>query len=677
MEIIRLEDQNELVPCKSFPAYASFPFENFNPVQSRIFDIFAEDANVLIASSTSSGKTLMAEMFMANEIRERGKKAVYLAPLKALAQEKIDDWTDPSHHFSDLNLSICTGDYRLTPERRKELEAADIIVMTTEMLSSRCRNFNSENNEWLKDIGTLVSDEFHLVGVQSRGSHAEVGLMKFCDLVPDIRLVCLSATMPNVDQLAEWVGQLTGKKTYLIESDYRPCPLAIHYEQYYDYGRYDDVERAKVETALEIIDDYPDDKFLIFVHTKRTGKIMKEELGKVGIECEYHNADLDKAKRSSVETRFKEDPKLRAIVATSTLAYGVNLPARRVIILGVHRGLNEVEVFDIIQEVGRAGRPYYDTRGDAYILVPQRKAEEHIERIRTPQDVESRLLDYIGDEDRPHYKTLAFHIVSEIHHGSITTKEDVYNWFNKTLASFQANDIDDEIIDLTLDLLKRFGAVKEEDGKYQATIVGKVSSLFYYSPFDVADLRKNFNFLFEQGREGDDTALSICLGNIDSIRSGFVSNAEREDMGSYAFKVRAIFGSSFNDIAIKGGYAHWLLLKGLHSDPFSALSRSVQFDFPRTLAVLNCLDSMGGRWNRKEWFRELQMRISYGVSSEKIHLCKLPEIGKVRTEKLWAAGLKTYDAIADRPTHVQKVLNMKEDRVKKICEAAKALTPTG
>ncbi len=344
----RLEEKLELVPCKDYPDYGSFPYDNFNPVQSGIFGIYEEDANILIASSTSSGKTVMAEMFMANEIRVKGKKAVYLAPLKSLAQEKIDDWTKPDHHFSDLNLSICTGDYRLTPERKKELEAADIIIMTTEMLSSRCRNFDSENNEWLKDIGTLVSDEFHLIGVQSRGSHAEVGLMKFCELVPGVRLVCLSATMPNVEELAKWVRALTKKKTYLIESDFRPCELGVSYEEYDDDGRYQQVEDNKIEKALDIVMDYPDDKFLIFVHAKRTGKDMFQSLKKAGIDCEYHNADLDKTKRAKVESRFKDDPKLRVIVATSTLAYGVNLPAKSAIVLGGHRGRKEVEGLDVI-----------------------------------------------------------------------------------------------------------------------------------------------------------------------------------------------------------------------------------------------------------------------------------------------------------------------------------------
>ena len=341
--IKKIADQNTLVKTSQYPDYAKFPFAEFNPVQSRVFEIFDKDCNAVISAATSAGKTVCAEMMMAHEVRVRGGKAMYLAPLRALAKEKIDDWTDPNHHFGDLKLSICTGDYRLTPYRRKELEEANVILMTSEMLNSRCRNFKSEQNEWLKDVGTLIVDEAHLLTVPGRGDHLEVGLMNFCQMAKNPRLVLLSATMPNVNQIADWVSYtLTGKETYLLESTYRPCPLGVHFEIYNDIGMYDQQENQKVESAIQIIQDYPDDRFLLFVHTKRTGQKLKAALTEQGLTCEFHNADLDKSKRHALESKFREG-KLKYIIATSTLAWGLNLPARRVIITGMHRGLSEVE----------------------------------------------------------------------------------------------------------------------------------------------------------------------------------------------------------------------------------------------------------------------------------------------------------------------------------------------
>ena len=104
--------------------------------------------------------------------------------------------------------------------------------------------------------------------------------MRFTQLNKNCRLVFLSATMPNVDEISEWVAYtLTGKDTRLLVSDYRPCPLNIHYEKYYDgEGTYERNELQKIETAAQIVDYYPEDKFLIFVHTKRTGELMKQAL---------------------------------------------------------------------------------------------------------------------------------------------------------------------------------------------------------------------------------------------------------------------------------------------------------------------------------------------------------------------------------------------------------------
>lgn len=673
MDIIELEDQNNLVETSSYPNYAKFPFEKFNPVQSRIFEIFKEDCNVVIAAQTSAGKTICSEIIMAQEIRERGGKAMYLAPLRALAKEKIDDWTDEKHHFADLNLSICTGDYVLTDKRKKELEDSNIIIMTSEMLNSKCRNYKSESNDWLKQVGTIVVDESHLLTVPSRGDHLEVGLMKFTKIAPNCRIVFLSATMPNVNEIAEWVCNiLTKRKTFLINSKYRPCPLSIHYEEYEDVGTYEMKEEAKIDKAVDILRENKDDKFLIFVHTKNTGEKVKKHLQQIGIDCEFHNADLEKEKRHEVETKFRTG-KLRAIIATSTLAWGLNLPARRVIITGVHRGTSEVDTYDIFQMAGRAGRVGYDPKGDVHILVPQSKADEHIDRLSVPQNINSQLLKYIGEEDNPHYKTLAFHLVSEIHHGEIKTIEDIHEWYERSLARYQSVDLDDSVVDKTIELLIQVGAIKQVDGKYEATSIGKVSSMFYYSPFDVSDLRRNFRFLFMKNLENNDYALSIALGNIDSIRMGFVTKNEKEEMSDYHDIIKKSFGDVYLDSSIKGGYAYYCLLRGLDLGPFNSLGRGIQLDFERTASVLNALDSMAAKWNKRNFFNTLSLRVSYGVRAELVNLCRIPNIGKARAEKLFSAGFRNPSDLVGRFEQVKKTLNMKDEKIVEIIEAAQKI----
>jgi helicase len=656
-----------LVPTNQFPC-ASFPFEKFNPVQSRVIEIYDQDANIVVAAATSAGKTVVAEMYLSHEVRKRGGKGLYLSPLKALSQEKIDDWTNENHHFHGLNLSICTGDYRLTPERKEELEASDIILMTTEMLNSRCRNDKSESNGWLRKVGTVVVDECHLLTVPGRGSHLEAGLMKLTEINPDVRLVLLSATMPNVGEISDWVSySLTGRETYLLESTYRPCPLTVYYERYSEGGSYDINELEKVRTAISLLESYPDDKFLIFTHTKRTGDMLKREIQFSGEECEFHNADLEAKKRIELEHRFKNDPKFRVIIATSTLAWGCNFPARRVIVLGVHRGLEEVATYDVIQEIGRAGRVGYDPCGDAYILLPDSKFDYHVRRLRTPQKIKSQMLENMGG----HYKVLAFHLVSEIHHGNVKTIDDVHHWYERSLASWQANELEDNIVDSTMTLLKNCGAIwEEEDGTFIATSVGKVSSMFYYSPFDVCDLKKNFSSVFEQGKEEDDFSVALALGNTDTQRFGIVSRVERETMGNFIMKA-AKRNPGISEAAIKAAYVYYQLLNGRPDSVFAGITRGLQFDFPRVIEVLGAIDTMGAKWMKKKFLNILNVRIKYGVKAELVPLCGIPNIGKVRAEKLWAAGIRSIVDFVANPTNTAKILGMKLEKINQICNAIK------
>ena len=668
--IIKVSDQDVCVATSEYP-FAKWKFEKFNPVQSRIMDFYNQDCNALVAARTSAGKTVIAEQFLSQEIRERGGKGMFLAPLRALAREKVTDWTNPEYHLSDLKISICTGDFRLTKERTQELNDADIIIMTSEMLSHRSRSHNSEQSQFLKKIGTLVIDEFHTIGVHNRGDHLEVGLMKFTQINPNARLVLLSATMPNVEQLAEWVSySLNQKQTFVLRSEYRPVPLTIHYETYDDsITRYDLVEQEKINKAMDIIEWYKDDKFIVFSHTKRTGELMKKELKSAGIDCQFHSSDLESAERAKVEDKFRNDPKFKVVVATSTLAAGLNMPARRVIILGVKRGVDEVESHEIIQMCGRSGRYGIDPMGDAYILVPESQVNLYKKKLNKPKRIESQLLEKSGEN----YKTLAFHLVSEIFFGGVETTDDINKWFKRSLAFFQNKALSDNVLDSTLELLKKCGAIVEEDGKWKARTIGKVASMFYMSPFDVSDLYFNFSKLFDLNKQDDDYALSLAIGNIDSQRLNIVNKLEKEEMSLYANKAK-IYNGYLLDGAIKAGYAYYCLLSGINSQSLASFQRGVQQDFNRLSQVLISLDSMSGSWKKSGFFKTLEGRIAYGVPAHLIDLCKIENIGKVRANKLYDAGVKTAKDIAlCDPQKLCKIVNMKIDAVNKMIKQAQGL----
>jgi helicase len=320
--------------------------------------------------------------------------------------------------------------------------------------------------------------------------------------------------------------------------------------------------------------------------------------------------------------------------------------------------------------VGRAGRPSYDPVGDAYILLPEQTYDMHKDRIKSPQMILSQML----DEEGGHYKVLAFHLVSEIHQETIKTREDVHYWYKRSLGHFQANELDETTADGVIDSLKKCGAVWEENGLLTATSIGKIASLFYYSPFDVSDLKRNFTQLFDDRKENDDLFTAIALANLDTHRFGIVSKAEREDMNMFVNTVGLKFGRNvLKEPVIKTAYVYHQLLNGLPNPVFASMSRTLQFDFPRLNQVLQAIDGFTGKWNKTKWFRELQLRVNYGVKGDLVHLVQLPGIGQVRANKLYKAGIKTINDVVNNPAAVRKITGLKKDKVDEIMTEAKRL----
>lgn len=670
-KVIKLSDQETLVPTSKYP-YAKFPFENFNPVQSRIIEDYNKDVNYIVASNTSSGKTCCAEMFMAYEIREKKRKAMYLSPLKALAQEKIDDWSSVNHHFSDLDIAICTGDYRLTPQRHKELEKSNVFLLTSEMLNSRARNYRSENNSFLKDVGVVICDESHGIGSKGRGDHIEVGLMKFTELNPEARIVFLSATLPNVDEVGDWLCKLNGKNTYVLESQYRPCPLQINYHKYWDvqWG-YDENEKSKIELAIRIYEQYQEDKFIMFVHTKRTGEALFNALRQLGVQTEYHSADLTKEKRVDIEKRFREDPKLRVIVATSGLSQGLNMPSRRVIIVGVHRGITLVDVSEILQECGRAGRPQYDPKGDSHILLPRRDFEKQKARLEEPQYIKSQLLDP---------KCLAFHLISEIHHKTVNTIQDIHEWYSRSLAHYQDNELNEDIANQVINNLIKCGAITKRANKLVVTPIGTISSMFYFSPFDISDLAKNLSITFDKNKQDNDYWLAMALANVESNKIMMPSNAEKEEIAKFKKNLsetsceQALMGDkSFTEGSLKSGCCYYNLLKGYSSASLNGTMRGLQADSERLCEVLGTIGKMITKWDETDFFKRMYIRLVYGVGEELVSLCSLRGVGKIKAKRLWDANLRDLQFISENPLKVMKALNCSKEVAEGICKNAKDL----
>ena len=648
-QVIRLEETKDIIPTLNFK-YGQYSFETFNPVQSTIYPHIGSDKNAVIAASTSSGKTVIAEMFASYTINEKHNKFVYLCPLKALAQEKYDDWTNPSHFFSKLKTSICTGDYQITENRLKDLNESNIIIMTSEMMNHRVRMINSEKSEFLKDVGVVVVDESHLLTVEGRGDDLETALMRLTAFNKDIKIILLSATMPNVSDLASWLTNLTERDTLILESSYRPCKLTIHHESYQDGNGTGMDETAMTEIALEILSTHIDDKFIVFVHSKRLGHNILRFFQDNNVYCDFHNADLTKEKRLSVENSFKGKNGLRVLVATSGLAAGVNTPARRVIIMGTKRANSYIPVYDLNQMMGRAGRPAYDKEGDAYVLIGETNFTLETRRIKQSELITSRLLDHQNGI----YKNLAFQILSEINANYGCKAEHLQNWFERSFAFHCGKNITEQIFNKTLEKLISMKIIENETNILKLTSLGKVSVYNYICPFTVYSLKINFTNYF-RNHLNDDYALSFCLANIPENMTNYMTKYEKSVTNPYCETIKRIFGHTQFDSILKTGYCFHQILTNQKNNLFPSLGRKLKNDYVRILFILKQIDLSNIKLNYKSLIEDIEYRLGNDIPKEHIELFKIDKIGKKRAEKLYAAGFKTKQDILNNIESASKI----------------------
>jgi replicative superfamily II helicase len=656
--LIEITDTQDLVPTSAHK-YAKWPFPNLNPVQSALFPFIEKDVNGLVAASTSAGKTVTAELFGSYAIRKLKKKFIFLCPLRALANEKYQDWTNPSHHFSDLKISILTGDYKGDIEQAN-FDDSDVIIMTSEMLNHKLR-VSAKNKKFIIETGVLCVDESHLLTVDGRGDHLESALMNFAKISPETRIILLSATMPNVNEIAKWMADsLNGKETFILVSKYRPCKLNIHSVPYDDQSTIRPPAYEMIDGVCKFITKFSADKFLVFAHTKKMGELIINALASRNIESKFHNANLNKDQRQQLEDRFKNDKSLRVLIATSTLAYGLNLPARRVVIAGVHRGTEIVPSYDILQMVGRAGRPAFDPEGDAYVLYPESQRIDLQKRTLVAQPIISRMLDISASGD---YATMAFHLLYEIYSKNIKKLEDANLWFTRTLAFFQNRNIRPTILESTLKKLVKLNILSydEETETFDVTGLGKVSVIFYADPFMVASYSINFSQLFRNETIND---VDICLA-LANTSANFVGSISKEDkilMKDFLQQV-AKTNRSVPENVQKIACLYHRILHGRHEPKYFGVMKTLQQDMPRIVAILQAIDNFSKKWNRKNFWSTLGKRMQHGVPAAYVDLIGIKGVGKAKAEKLFQQGYKTKADILKNLDSASKIAGIKADQL--------------
>jgi len=648
-----------------------------------------EGKNLLVTTPTASGKTLIA-MMAAIKIIEKGLKVIYLTPLRALATEKYHDF----HVLEDLDITgikirvkIATSDYNSSG---KDVEDADVIILTNEKMDSLMRH----GAEWISDVGLFVADEVHLIGERERGPTLEMMLTNIRQLYRQSQILALSATVANSDDIADWLG------CELIESNWRPTKLI---EGVYEDGniRMNDGSRFKILTSVGVrsaaidiaIDSLKNGgQALIFADTRKrafslatkaaeavyksldksaherafelSSKILNKgddtELTRnlanlVAKGVAFHHAGLGPTSREIVEESFKKGI-IKLLAATPTLAAGVNLPARRIILASILRydagygGNIPISVLEYKQLSGRAGRPQYDTFGEAIIVADSGVSAEDLYNqyiLGSPEPLRSQLIN-----DR----AIRVHLLSTVARVPGIKKIEIYHLFESTLFSrnYEKNTVVFKV-DAALSYLEEEYLIKSKNDRYIATDFGRKTTLLYIDPLTAVEFRKAIGSL-------DRTTTKRNDGNSKSHTLGFL----------HMITTSADFYPKLS--LRKKDFEELSSLIQHHSDElFCPIS---EYDYSRSLLALNewidetsdrmISDKVGvepgdmhrmveiGGWltyslyevakllKREDLLTEihnLRTRIKYGVREELIQIVALEGIGRVRARALYDAGL--------------------------------------
>lgn len=660
-------------------------YSSLNPMQEKaVAEGLLENFKTVVAAPTASGKTLLALMKIASCLG-KGKKAVYVVPLRALASEKLHEFQKA---FAPWNATVAmsTGDL---DGSSAHLKAFDVVVVTVEKLDSLMRH----DAGWLKDVGLVVVDEVHLLNDQSRGATLEVVLTKVRQA--GCSLLALSATLPNAREVADWLD------AKLIESKYRPTELVLGLCDSRKLYFPDSVTLVSEPAphhlvSLALSEKQGKAQCLVFVSTRRLTQSLARELSAVTgkllspeerLQCAelsekvlkalptpteqcrelasclangvaFHNAGIESKQRLLIEQGFKHLHCVKAIVCTTTLAMGVDYPASWVIVRDLKRFNGAYAEFlpalEVAQMTGRAGRPRYDKRGIAVLLCSQadlRKARDKYV-LGGIEELYSKLA------SEPLLRT---HCLGLIASGYCASFAGLYAFFKATLYAHQFKDFDAlySLVEKVVLELKGNDLVREKNGALIATPVGKRVSELYLDPLSAVSFLE-----FVHSKDKGEFDFLLALNNATEARPLVgVSKKEENALCEEAYAVMDDLGG-FNALE---KYKSAKLLNAWINE---ATEDDVLKNFDIPPGVLHArvkimewlaysIQEMAFMLNQTESYvlaKQMRRRIRHGIKKELLSICSVRGIGRVRGRKLFKAGITT----------AEKLNSMSKNEVKKI-----------
>ncbi len=672
-------------------AFDLWGIDELYPPQKEAMGPIAEKENLVVAVPTAAGKSLIAYVAILNQVM-RGGKALYVVPLRALASEKFEELREL--RSLGVKVALSYGDY---DEDDKRLERYDVVVATSEKADSLLRH----RSKWLRRLRVIVADEVHLINDKGRGPTLEVILTRFKQLNPDAQLICLSATIGNSEEIAGWL------EARLIVSDFRPVLLSEgvlfgNTVTLDDLGKRDFESRTGdplLDAVLNGIVDSEDKmgQCLVFVNTRRSAESSSVEMSKVLFDflseedkeelraisnslgrsdsriikklkkavlggASFHHAGLSNDQRGAIEKAFK-DRRLKVLFATPTLAAGINLPARRVIVRDWTRFENwnpraPIPILEIKQMFGRAGRPKYDRVGESWIYArKERELDMLMERYvwGKPEEVLSKL------GSRP---ALRMHLLSSFATNYVRDIPEMWEFIGSTFYAYQMDTwrIEADIEEL-LEFLEEEDFLERDGELVEATDLGKRVARLYIDPLSAVVLRKaltseigeptTFSILHAVCHTPDVPPLYIRRKDADMVTRKMYEHENEllipipEEEEEYDWYLNSVKTALF--------LMEWI---GENSESMEASEDRMETLFnlgPGDIRnkvetakwIIYAMRELSRLFNTgyTKQIDEISLRVEHGIRRELIPLIRIKGVGRVRARRLFENNIRSADDI--------------------------------
>lgn len=537
-----------LIKIDELPEWAQKGFagaQALNRIQSQVYPVaFESDENMLLCAPTGAGKTNCA---MLTILREIGKhidettglinlqnfKIIYVAPMKALVAEMVGNFQSRLSSY-EITVAELTGDRQLS---KQQISETQIIVTTPEKWDIITRK--ATDVSYTKLVRLLIIDEIHLLH-DSRGPVLEAIISRTIRQMESsqelIRMIGLSATLPNYKDVSNFM-RVQEDGLFFFDGSYRPCPLKQTYVAITEkkaIKRLQMMNEIVYEKIIEELQQNPDNQILVFCHSRKDtaktarairdmsvsretiGTILRQDIASREIlasEAEsvknedlkellpygfaIHHAGMNRVDRTLVEELFA-DKHIPVLISTATLAWGVNLPAHTVIIKGTQvyspekgRWI-ELSPQDMLQMLGRAGRPSYDTYGEGIVITTQSELQYYLSLLNEQLPIESQLISLLPDI-----------MNAEIAMGNIRNREEAVDWLGYTYlyvrmlrngglygVTLEEAEDDPYLVQKRIDfvhaaaiILDKTNLIKydKKTGKFIGTEIGRIASYYYIS----------------------------------------------------------------------------------------------------------------------------------------------------------------------------------------------------